>query len=217
MELGITDKSQVIKDLLGLLSRSDFYHDFAMIKVKTLVKQLKSSIPINAPSYYTSKINEFIEKNKDKSIYDIFENTNLLTPSDKKEIIKTDKVIQEILNLDIKKIKDELKENEENYGLLKEAKEDTIKPPTNIKIDINYQNKIRRNYEYSCYPTKVRGEYFNLPFVFRKLTNKNNFILLIDSTLFSLKKMRRRDIVRTLVGDRYDDTQTYTFYIIKNN
>jgi len=220
MELGITDKSSIIKDLLGLLTRSDFHHDFSDIKVKKLAKQLLNSTPQNAPYYYQSKMKEFIERNKEESIYNIFSNTNLLTPSDNKIYINTDKVIKEILSLDISKIKGELKENEDKYGLLKDINKYKIEdikitPPINENIKINYKNKISRAYEYSCYPTKVRGEYFNLPFVFRKLTNKNNFIFLIDSTLFSLKKMRRRDIVKTLLGDTYDPNHTYTFYIIK--
>jgi hypothetical protein len=226
MELGITDKSDIIKDLLGLLTRSDFHHDYnkKAVTIGELATKLRETAPLN-PSHsidiYKKRINEFVKKNKEKNIYDIFSNTNLLTPSEKKEFIKTDKVIKEILGFEMSNIKRELKENEDKYGLLKDINkykiENIIKPPINKGITINYKNKIKRDYQYSCYPAKVRGEYFNLPFVFRKLTNKNNFIFLIDSTQFSLKKMRRREIIRTLIGDTYDSTQTYTFYIIKNN
>jgi len=222
MELGIDSKDKEINDLLCLLSRSDFHHDFAKIKMNTIYGKLLSSENIKSKTKdYIKRVTEFKSKSENKSIYDYFEKTNLLLPSENKEYLSEINILEKIIGLNMSGIKRELINKEDSYGLQKEMNkykvEDIQMPPTNKPFDINYKNKILRKYQYSCYPAKVRGEYFNLPFAFRKLANNRNFVLLIDSSYFSIKKMKRREIVKTILGDNYDEKQTYTFYIIKNN
>ena len=86
------------------------------------------------------------------------------------------------------------------------------------KIHININNgEILRTYKYSCYPTKLRGKFFNLPFAFEKLTNTRTFVLLIDASYVSFSKIRNVDSLLTLMGDKYNPNIKYTFYILKNN
>ena len=222
MELGIDSKDIEINDLLCLLSRSDFHHDFANIKMHNIyAKMLKSeNLKSNSKNYIT-QVTELKSRSANKSIYEHFENTNLLLPSNNKEYSSEINILEKIIGLIMSSIKREVINKQDSYGLQKEMSkykvEDIEYPPINKPFDINYKNKILRKYQYSCYPAKVRGEYFNLPFAFRKLANNRNFVLLIDSSYFSIKKMKRREIVKTILGDNYDEKQTYTFYIIKNN
>jgi hypothetical protein len=245
-ELGVQSSSEKMQRVLAKLARSDTWHDFSKINLKKTINLIENSALIDEKLQSTQydkddedenmsgggekKVDvRFLEKlSQGKSnVYQFFENTDFLVHRKDDIFMDEDNVLEKILGDIYRNIRNSLEENEDAYGLLKEPSTYTnvIKPmlhPENEKeenkIHINIENgEILRTYKYSCYPTKLRGKFFNLPFAFEKLTNARTFVLLIDASYVSFAKIRNVDALLTLMGDKYDPNIKYTFYILKNN
>jgi len=215
----VSPHSQIINNLLLILARADFQHDFSKVNLTKILEKLSSTQNIKTPNIDTSWIKNNIRNNNSKDVFDFFKTSNILTPYRFDQSISEKQALELILGSTFTDIQNKLKEDEEKYGLLDAQK--TLDPPKNVPLPINIENEIKRSYTYSAYPVKVRGEYYNLPYVFRQLssTNKREFVLLIDSSFFSFSTLRKQSILKTLIGEISDEDrrQNYTFYIIKNN
>jgi hypothetical protein len=241
-ELGIQSSSEKIQKLLAKLARTDLWHDFSKVNIKKILALLENSTQIldigkdedmNQSGGGTKKVDVRFITNKAgrrTNIFDFFEDTDFLIPKKEDPYKNEEELIEKILGPIYKNIRSSLEDNEDSYGLLNEVSTyknvKSIKKPMlhpenekeENKIHINVENgEILRTYIYSCYPTKLRGKYFNLPFAFEKLTNTRTFILLIDASYFCFTKLRSVDSLLTLVGDTYNPNQKYRFYILKNN
>ena len=217
--------SMKINEILTILARADFQHDFNFKdkkKLNELFTKLENTENINNTG---KKSNSWITEMRTKNInvFDYFYKSDVLLPYEYNYIIPDPEILA--LNLIIgidtfSRIQETLRTNEGAYGLLEETPK-SLDPPKNVPLAININGEIKRNYTYSAYPVKVRGEYYNLPYVFTQLssTSKREFALLIDSSFFSFSTLRKQSIIRKLIGNITDDDkrQNYTFYIIKNN
>lgn len=227
--LGINNKNPFIQNLLGDLAFADCYHDFSDSKMFTkLIEKISTIKKISDKDVNGKAIVDYINKqisNENpsiKTIYSYFEKTDLLTPAteklDNKEL-KENKILDNILGDGIYKgIKEMLKNNEKLYL------EGTQQLPKDSIMNINIQGQIIRNYKYSLYPTKKNGEYYNLPYSYREVSNNNNFILLDDASFFSFSSLRDEDILLKITKDigsenlsSNDINRSYTFYFIKNS
>lgn len=211
--------SEKINRLLFLLSRADFQHDFSKVNLDKILEKLSSTQNIKTPNIDTSWIKKDKKKFDSKDVFEYFKTSDILTPFTFDQSITEKQALELIIGSSFTHIQNTLKENEERYGLL--VAEKTSDPPKNVPLPLNIEGEIKRNYTYSAYPVKVRGQYYNLPYAFTQLssTNKREFALLIDYSFFSFSTLRKQSILKTLIGEISieDKSQNYTFYIIKNN
>ena len=174
--------SEKINKLLFLLARADFQHDFSKVNLDKILEKLSSTQNIKTPKTDTSWIKKDIKKFDSKDVFEYFKSSNILTPYTTVESISEKQALDLIIGSRFTDIQTGLKQNEEKYGLLDAKK--TLDPPKNVSLPINIQDEIKRNYTYSAYPVKVRGQHLNLPYVFTQLssTGKREFAFLVDSS-----------------------------------
>jgi len=227
--LGIDDKDPDIKSLLRDLVYADCYHDFN-IKFNTLdiFKKISTTIKKNNDELITNNndiikyINKNIEGSSITTVYEYFKQTDLLTPVNRNlgnPTLKENEVLDTIFGEGVfEGIRTNLKNNHKEYF------NGTMGLPKSNEININIKEKIRRKYKYSAFPTKNNGEYYNIPYSCREVSNNNNFILLDDASFFSFSTLRDEDILLKITkGMRSqnlnidDINRSYTFYFIKNN
>ena len=186
--LGIDDKDPDIKSLLRDLVYADCYQDFN-IKFNTLdiFKKISTTIKKNNDEIITNNkdiikyINKNIEGSNITTVYEYFKQTGLLTPEKLGKLtLKEDKVLDTIFGDKVfENIRTILRDNHKQYF------EGAMELPKGNEININIKEKIKRKYKYSAYPTKNNGEYYNIPYSYREVSNNNNFIILVDASFFS--------------------------------
>jgi len=201
--LGIDDKDPDIKSLLRDLVYADCYHDFN-IKFNTLdiFKKISTTIKKNNDELITNNndiikyINKNIEGSSITTVYEYFKQTDLLTPVNRNlgnPTLKENEVLDTIFGEGVfEGIRTNLKNNHERYF------NGTMKLPKGNEININIKEKIRINYKYSAFPKKNNGEYYNIPYSCREVSNNNNFKLLNDAYFFSFSTLRDEDILLKL-------------------
>jgi len=215
MSLGINKKNENIKNIFTIFSKSDFSHDFSKTKdIPPLIELLEKTIPIylnNMPkNKYITKLKELTPKIRNGSIYDFFkENYTLILPDGSVgDAINEDKLLKNIIDLNYLAIRRILLDFTPNL--------DSKTLPESIPFTIDNED-LKRKYEISFYPSKNGEEHYNLPHAFKKVSDKNKFVLIIDATYLAISSIGLEEYLKNqYIGD-YDKNETYEFYILENN
>ena len=204
MSLGISKKTKEIKDILGIFSKSDFKHDFNISK-NNVINTLSESVPLTASKVtYLKKVNELRSTIGENSIYDFLEEKyKLILPNTTDYVAKSEDEIMKELGINYNSIKNKLLSFDLNTKTL--PNEETIKIAGT------------REYKLKYHPAKILGTRYNIPHIFKTLTNKNKFVLIIDASFFSMSNIGLEEYLKNQYIGTFNNNEQYEIYILENN
>ena len=222
---GIKAHAIGLKDILSILSRSDFKHDFETVNMRDIIdkveisKNKKSRVPFPGQDRFIKSIKSKITRKEETTVYNHFKDINILIPDEAARTeMSEDKVVNDVIKIGYEDLKVSLiKYSEENSVEKNLSYNEAEFTKLNGEIPVSLQNIIVRKYKRTVYPTKIKGEYLNLPVAFQKTSNKTKFVLILDNSFFSISTMRRTIRNTIMEEDTYNPNDEYEFYILENN
>ena len=226
---GIKAHASDLKDMLSILSRSDFKHDFETVSMRDIIdkieisKNKKSRIPFQGQDRIIKSIKAKIPRGEETTVYKHFKDTNILIPDEAQTETTEDDVVNNIIKLHYEDLKKSLIVFASTQSQIEAlADKNLIYNEAEFKIlnqdiPVSLKNIIVRKYKRTVYPTKVKGQYLNLPVAFKKTSGKKKFVLILDNSFFSISTMRRTIRNTIMENDTYDPNDKYEFYILENN